>query len=101
MKTSLIFLVSALLVSALCSDIYAQAFMTDNDGLLDVGETPGFPLDPANAMGTLRLSHQNIEDLDGTDLLTNLDRLVLRSNKITGIEEGFQRVGKLTDSSAR
>lgn len=79
---------AGLLLAALLSPSQARAFVDDGDGLLDVGEAPGFPADPAAATGGLTLDRRSIQDLDGTNLLTNLQSLGLEYNEVTSIETG-------------
>ncbi len=80
--------VAAVLLVACSNSASAQAFVNDNDGLLDVGEAPGFPADPMAVTGELALRNKRIQDLDGTSLLTNLQSLDLHFNAITSIEAG-------------
>ena len=63
----------------------ATAADTDGDGLLDLLDGPGF--DP-DASGTGEFSWLTIQDLDGANLLTNLETLWLSYNQITSIESG-------------
>lgn len=67
---------------ALC---HAQAVDTDADGLRDLLDVPEF--DP-NASESVSFGSLNIEDLDGANLLTNLQSLDLTDNRITSIESG-------------
>lgn len=78
----------ALILIAMSSAAQAQAFIDDNDGLLDVGESPRFPADPAATTGKLDLGGQTIQDLDGTNLLLNLQSLELWNNQVESIEAG-------------
>jgi hypothetical protein len=61
MKITLYVTVVSVFLTALSSDVHAQAFPNDNDGLLDVGEAPGFPSVPADAEGSLSLYYEGIE----------------------------------------
>ena len=54
-------------------------------GLLDLIDVPGF--DP-NASGSRTSATDGIQDLDGANLLTNLQSLDLGGNQITSIESG-------------
>lgn len=65
-------------------DIIAQVD-TDGDGRLDVVDAAGF--DP-DATGSLRLIELGIQDLDGANLLTGLEELLLDNNRITSVEPG-------------
>ena len=70
----------------------ARAVDTDGDGLLDLLDVPGF--NPSLRTG--RYSNRGIEDLDGANLLTNLQRLELDHNQITSLESGdFQGLTNL------
>jgi len=70
---------------------------TDGDGLFDLMDVPGF--DPS-ATGSVYFDKLGIQDLDGVNLLTNIDDLVLRENQITSIEPGdFQGLANLTSLS--
>ena len=88
------FVTSVLLLGgAICGGaVHAQAFVNDNDGLLDVGESPLFPAAPHLATGVLDLTAPHgggpIEDLDGVSLLTNVEELKLRHNLISSVEPG-------------
>ena len=63
-----------------------HAVDSDGDGLLDVIDAPEFD---ASATGRfLRLRSKGIEDLDGTNLLTNVVQLHLNNNRITDVENG-------------
>ena len=88
MKTKFVAWLAIVMVVGLHSNVFAQAFPNDNDGLLDVGEAPGFPTDPAATTGRLSLHSQNIQDLGGTSLLVNLRELQLPGNVLTSIERG-------------
>lgn len=66
---------------------------TDGDGLLDLVDVPGF--DP-NVWGAKGYNDLGIQDLDGANLLTNVDGLYLRQNRVTSIESGdFEGVPQL------
>jgi len=59
---------------------------TDNDGLLDVMELPGFPSD---------IEFAAVEDLDGVNIFTNADELILQGNQLR-IESGdFETLSNL------
>ena len=88
LRMAFLAVVAAVLLVACSNSASAQAFVNDNDGLLDVGEAPGFPADPMAATGELSLDYRGIQDLDGTSLLTNLQTLDLSYNDITSIEAG-------------
>ena len=99
MKRLLPSLCALILATGVTANVSAQVFLNDNDGLLDVGEAPGFPRDPAAATGELYLHQQGLQDLDGTRLLVNLESLSLRDNKeLTSIERGdFEGLTKLQE----
>ena len=59
---------------------------TDNDGLLDVVDAPGYDI---RATGTLIMNGLGIEDLDGvSELSSDLLKLYLGDNEITSIDAG-------------
>ena len=94
-----VFFLSAHLANHVAS---AQAFPNDNDGWLDVGEVAGFPADPENATGSLDLSQRRIRDLDGANLLTNLNSLDLSWNLIRRVEsDDFNGMSKLNELDLR
>ena len=76
-STLAVLLVAHLLIVA--SNVGAQVD-TDRDGLLDLMDVRGF--DPDAVGGNYQ--GLGIQDLDGANLLTNLLRLDLRDNPITG-----------------
>ena len=89
MKNTLVSMLSVMILAAVqATSTFAQSFPNDNDGLLDVGEAPGFPAEPAVATGELSFGRRNIQDLDGTRLLANLKELDLSGNDVTSIEPG-------------
>ena len=63
----------------------ASAVDTDGDGLLDLMDVEGF--DP-NKTGTATYVNDGIQDLDGVNQLTNVQRIRLWTNQITSIETG-------------
>ena len=77
----------------------ASAADTDGDGLLDLIDVSAF--DP-NATGWGDFSDRGIEDLDGANLLTNLESLDLGLNRITSLEsgdfDGLTNLGELSMS---
>jgi hypothetical protein len=75
----------AIAVAALMLTPQASAVDTDVDGLLDLLDVPGF--DPS-ANGDADFRRRGIQDLDGANQLTNLQRLDLDSNHITSLESG-------------
>jgi hypothetical protein len=70
---------------ALC---HAQAVDTDGDGLHDLLDVPEFN---PNASGSVSFGSLNIEDLDGANLLTNLQTLDLRATKLRASKAGTSR----------
>ena len=90
-KPLLVWCVIALAITIPCRATRAQAFINDNDGLLDVGEAADFPRDPADFSmdgRTLLFSNHGIEDLDGLSLLSDALEIELRNNHISSIESG-------------
>ena len=73
------------LLLMVCTPSAVAQVDTDGDGLLDVLDAPGFD---ANASDTLSLGGLGIEDLDGVNELTNLQRLDLDHNRVTSLESG-------------
>ncbi|QDU59031.1 leucine-rich repeat domain-containing protein [Aeoliella mucimassa] len=83
-----LFYVVEILVAAILFPAMSQAFIDDGDGLLDVGEAPGYPMDPTLAWESVYLDSRSIQDLDGANLLVNVQELYLDNNKIASIESG-------------
>ena len=97
MKPALVALFVLAAANAPTTNLFAQGFPNDRDGLLDVGEAPGFPVDPAAAQDVL-LDSLGIQDLDGMNLLTSATSISLWGNKIRDIEHGdFAGLDGLTD----
>ncbi len=69
----------------ICITTQAMAADTDGDGLLDLIDVPGFDVSLSGDASFLR---QNIEDLDGANLLANVRFLNLTGNQITSMERG-------------
>lgn len=78
---------SAIVLAAMVGRASGQEFVDDNDGLLDVGEAPGYPQRPSAYSDELDLAHLSIQDLDGTNLLTRTTGLDLSQNLIESIDE--------------
>ena len=94
LRWQMLFWASSLLLMVSTPSAVAQVD-TDGDGLLDVLDVEEF--DP-NASGTLRLIGLGIQDLDGANLLTNLQELFLDINRIRSIESGdFDGLANLQD----
>ncbi|MCA9168028.1 MAG: leucine-rich repeat domain-containing protein, partial [Planctomycetales bacterium] len=87
------FLAFAAAASLLISPV--GAVDTDGDGLLDLIDVPGFN---PSAGATPDFSDRGIQDLDGANLLTNLQSLFLAFNQITSIDSGdFDGLDNLHD----
>ena len=97
MKPVFVALFVLVAANAPTANVFAQGFPNDRDGLLDVGEAPGFPVDPAAAQD-VSLDSLGIQDLDGMNLLTSASSISLWGNKIRDIEHGdFAGLDGLTD----
>ena len=83
MRQLVVQLAMAAVAVVLVTSVAAQD--TDGDGLLDLIDVPGF--DP-NQTGRGYYNSLGIQDLDGANLLVNLESLSLSNNEITSIESG-------------